>query len=180
MGNDRRQLRGHGHQEGFLAFVKTAPFGLLNDQHAQHIALVNDGHTQEGVERLFAETFQQLEAGVALCVLEVDRFFPLGDEADQALTRRQAGLAHLQWVQAFRGAKDETPAGLIAHVDAADLGPHGIADPLDDDLQRIIEPLGGVHLLHNVAERLKHHGCHQLCASVRRASGGASSFSARR
>ncbi len=175
-----RQLRGHRDQEGFFAFVEAAPLGLLNHQHAEHIALVNDGCAEEGVEGFLAQALQQLEAGMALGVLEVDRLLALGHQADQAFTRRQARRSHLQRVQTLGSAKHEAPAGFVAHVHAADLSAHGIAYALDDDLQRIIESFGCIHLLHDIAQGLQHHGRHQPGTSVSRASGGANSLRARR
>ena len=41
-------------QEGFLLFGEAAPLVVADHQHAQHLAMLNNGHTEEGVKPLFA------------------------------------------------------------------------------------------------------------------------------
>ena len=61
MGNHPGQLGRHGHQKGFFAFIKAPLTGLLNNQHTQQPAVVNNGSTQEGAITLLPGLFQITE-----------------------------------------------------------------------------------------------------------------------
>ena len=54
MGNNPGELRAHGHEEGFFTFVELAAFFLLDDQHADNAAVVNDRCAEERGVALFA------------------------------------------------------------------------------------------------------------------------------
>ena len=156
MGDNPRQLGGHGDQECLFALIEAAPVCLLHHQHPQHIALVDDRYTEEGVITLFADVGQELETGVVLGVLQVDRLLPLGHQPYQALSGGQAGDAYLLLVQPLSGAEYVAPGIGVTHIDAANLGAHGVAHPAHDNTQGIVEALGGVDLLDDMAEGLKH------------------------
>lgn len=47
MGDNAGELRAHGHEEGFFTFIELATFFLLNDQHADDAAVVNDRCPEE-------------------------------------------------------------------------------------------------------------------------------------
>ena len=79
-----RQLRRHGDQEGFVLIIIAALFGLLNNQYAQHVSLVNNRHTQKTGVALFSGRFKIAELWVGLGVLEVKRLAALGHQAHQA------------------------------------------------------------------------------------------------
>ena len=54
MGNQPRQLRRYGYQEGLFVLRKSAMITLLDNQHTQEIALVNNRCSEKSVKGLFA------------------------------------------------------------------------------------------------------------------------------
>ena len=64
MGHHCGQLGRQGHQEGFFFLIKTAALALLNNDNAQQFSVMNNGHAQKGMERLFAGFLQVTEFGV--------------------------------------------------------------------------------------------------------------------
>jgi hypothetical protein len=158
MGDHARQLGGAGDEEGLLVFVEAALFDLLDHQHAEHAALVDDRYTEEGAVEFFADAGQEQEAGVGLGVVEIERFFAGGDLADQALVRRQADLADEAGVQAFVGHEHITAAVRISQVHGADFGAHDVAHPPHDDIERDLQVIGGVDFLHDTAQGVEHGG----------------------
>ncbi|MCY1441563.1 hypothetical protein D9M71_578820 [compost metagenome] len=47
VGDNAGELRAHGHEEGFFTFIELTTFFLLNDQHADNAAVVNDRRPEE-------------------------------------------------------------------------------------------------------------------------------------
>ena len=108
------------------------------------------------MEFLLTQVGEELETGVALGVFEVDGFFPFGHESDQAFTRLEAGDPYLLRVEALSGLEHEVAGIRVPHVHAAHFGAHGIAYPLDDDIEGFGQSFGGIDLLDNIAQGLKH------------------------
>ena len=158
MGDDPRQLGRHGDQKGLFGFIETALCPLLHHQYAENFPLVDDGHAQEGVEGFLAEALDQLEAGVAIGNLQVERLLALGDEAHQPLPGGQAGQSNLFGIQPLGGTEHQAAGGFVDQVDAADFGAHGLAHPPHDDGQGLRQAIGGIDLLHHIAQGLQHHG----------------------
>ena len=156
VGDNTGKLGRQGDQERLFAFVKASALGLLHDEYAEHIALVNDGYTEEGVKGLFAQALKQLEARVVLGAFQVDRLFALGDESDEAIARTKACNPHLVLVEALGCAQHIAAAAGISEVHAAHLRAHRVAHAAHDDLQRIAQAFGGVYLLNDMAQRFQH------------------------
>ena len=158
MSDNTGQLGGHGNQKGFITFIKATSIRLLDDQHPQYIALVDDRHTEECVVQLFTNTGKELEAGVVFGILQVDRLFTFGHQAHQPFTGGQAGHTDQVLVETFGGTKHVTTRGQVTHIDTAHLGAHGIAHTPHNDFEGIVQALCGIDLLDNMAQRLKHTG----------------------
>ena len=178
VGDHPGELRREGDQKGFLALVEAAPLRLLHNQHAEHIALVDDGHAKKRVKGLFADVRQQLKIRVQLRVFKVQRLFPFGHQADQTLAARQAGFAHLIAVQALRGPEPVALPVPFADVHATDLGAHGDPHPRHDDGQDLVQRLRRIDLQYDVAQDIEHGA--QRSSALCAASGAASSHRARR
>jgi hypothetical protein len=128
----------------------------LHHEYAEYIPLVDDGHAEESMVAFLADVGQELEAGVVLGILQVDRLLSLGHQPYQALSGGQAGDAYLLLVQPLSGAEHVAPGIGVTHIDAANLGAHGLAHPAHNDIQGIVQALGGIDLLDDMAEGLKH------------------------
>ena len=156
MGDNAGELRAHGDQEGFLAFVELAALLLLHHQHAHHPPMVDDRCTEEGGVAFLAGLGKVAVAGMAGSVFEVQRFFAATDQADQTFAGRHADLADGALVEAIGGHQHETVGFRVEQVDRADLAAHRFLDPLHDDRQRRLEILGGVYFLDDLAQRIEH------------------------
>jgi hypothetical protein len=53
-GDGAGQLGGQGHDEGHLVVAEVTPLALAQDQHAQHLAVLDDGRAEEAVIALLA------------------------------------------------------------------------------------------------------------------------------
>lgn len=71
VGNNAGELRAHGHEEGFFAFVELTAFFLLDDQHADDAAVVNDRRAEERGVALLAGFGEVAIARVIRGVFEV-------------------------------------------------------------------------------------------------------------
>ena len=155
-GDDRSELRGQRDQKGFFAFVKAAPFAVLHHQHPQHLAVMDDGHAQKGVERLFAELRQVEVAGMPAGVLQVDGFRPLPHQADQADAFIQGRSAHQLRVEPLVGGEQVLIAARGFQIDRAhfrvESGPHFA----DDELQRLRKSGRGAYILNDLSKKGQH------------------------
>ncbi len=177
MGNHPGELGTHGDQEGFLHLIKQPALLLLDDQHAHHPPVVDDGHPEEGGIALLAGLGKVAETGMRGGVFEVHRLLADTDITDQTLVAGQAHHPDGALVQALGGHQLIAIGIGIEQIDRANVGLHRLAHPLDDDIQRGGQVLGGVDLLNDTPQRTEHVQ-HQLNSS--RGSRGASSFMARR
>ena len=87
------------------------------------------------MELFLTQVREELKTGVAFGIVEIDGLFALGHKPDQALTRREAGDSYLIRVEALRGLEHEIASVRVPHVHAAHFGAHGLAYPLDDDIE---------------------------------------------
>ncbi len=156
MGDDPGELRAHGDQEGFLAFVELATLLLLDDQDPDHAAVVDDRCAEEGGEALFTGFGEVAITRVIGGVFQVQRLFPGTDQADQAFVGGHADLADGALVQALGGHQHEAVGLRVEQVDRADLAAHGLFHAQDNDPQRRLEIFGGVHFLDDLAQRIEH------------------------
>ena len=90
MGNNPGQLRAHGHKEGFFAFIELTAFFLLNDQHSNHAAVVDDRRAKERGIAFFAGFSKVTIARVIGGVFEVQRFFTGAHQTHKAFVGRHA------------------------------------------------------------------------------------------
>ena len=97
---------------------------LLHNQHAQQIALVNNGRTQKRVKGLFTQTLDPLKLGVCTGIVQIERLFPGRHPAHQTFIKAQAKLTHLLGVQALCGAENQLLGTFIVQVDRAHIGMH--------------------------------------------------------
>ncbi len=156
MGDNPGELRAHGHQEGFLAFIELAAFLLLDDQYAHHPTVVDDRCTEKGGVALLAGLGEVAVARMFGGVFEVERLLTGAHQAHQTLVGRHADLADGALVETFGGHQDEAFGFRIEQIDRADLAAHGLPDSQHDDAQRRLEVLGGIHFLDNLAQRAEH------------------------
>lgn len=156
MGDHPGQLRAHGDQKGFFAFVELATFFLLDHQNTDHTAVVDDRRAQEGGITLFTGLGKVAIARVIGGVFEVQRFFTGAHQADQAFVGRHADLADRTLVQALGGHQHKTVGLWIKQIDRADLTAHGLFDAQHNNPQRRLEILGGVNFLDDLAQRIEH------------------------
>ena len=85
VGNDRGELGGQGDEKGFLAFVELAPFPLLNDQHAEHLPVMNHRYPEESVEGFLADLRDEMKARMHGGVVQIDGFSPFRHQSHQPL-----------------------------------------------------------------------------------------------
>ncbi len=85
VGDNAGKLGGHGDQESHLLVVEALALLALHHHHAEELAVVDDGHAEEGVEVLLPGLGEEAEARMLIRVLEIDRLLAFGDQADQAL-----------------------------------------------------------------------------------------------
>ena len=89
LGEDRRHLGGEGDEERLFAFIKLTQLALLDHQHAQQLAALNDRHAKEGAEAVLFDGGDIFEAGVFLRIGEVDGFRQAANQPHQAFIERQ-------------------------------------------------------------------------------------------
>lgn len=89
LGEDRRHLGGEGDEERLFAFIKLTQLALLDHQHAQQLAALNDRHAKEGAEAVLFDGGDIFEAGVFLRIGEVDGFRRAANQPHQAFIERQ-------------------------------------------------------------------------------------------
>ncbi|KPB88226.1 Unknown protein sequence [Pseudomonas syringae pv. maculicola] len=156
MGNNARQLRAHGDQEGFFALVELTTLLLLDHQHPHHATVVDNRRAEErGVA--FLTGLGEVAITRVICgVFEIQRFFARTDQADQAFIRRHADFADGALVEAFGSHQDKAVDLGIEQVDRADLAAHGLLDAQHNNAQRRLEILGGVNFLDDLAQRIEH------------------------
>ena len=126
MGDNPGELRAHGHQEGFLAFIELAAFLLLDDQYAHHPTVVDDRCTEKGGVALLAGLGEVAVARMFGGVFEVERLLTGAHQAHQTLVGRHADLADGALVETFGGHQDEAFGFRIEQIDRADLAAHGL------------------------------------------------------
>ena len=156
MGDYACELRAHGHEEGFFTFVELAAFFLLNDQHADDTAVVNDRCTEERGVTLFAGFGKVAITRVIGRVFKVQGFFTRPHQAHQTFIGRHADLADRALVQALGGHQHKTVGLGVQQVNRADLAAHGFLDAQHNNPQRRLEILGGVNFLDDLAQRIEH------------------------
>lgn len=156
MGDNAGELRAHGHEEGFFTLIKLAAFLLLNDQHADDAAVVNDRRPEERRVALFTGLGEVTVARVIRGVFEVQGFFTRADQADQTFVGCHADFTDRALVQALGGHQHEAVGLWIKQVDRADLAAHGLFDAQHNNPQRRLEILGGVNFLDDLAQRIEH------------------------
>ncbi len=156
MGDNACELRAHGHEEGFFTFVELAAFFLLDDQHADNAAVVNDRRTEERGVTLFAGFGKVAVTRVIGRVFEVQGFFTRPHQAHQTFIGRHADLADGALVQALGGHQHQTVGLGVQQVNRADLAAHGFLDAQHNNPQRRLEILGGVNFLDDLAQRIEH------------------------
>ena len=86
MGDCTRQLRGDGNEKGDGVFVKPLFGMVLYDQHPEHLAVMNDRHTQVSVIVLFAGLGEIPVTCMIGRIVQIER---LGAFRDQDTTRRE-------------------------------------------------------------------------------------------
>ena len=89
LGEDRRHLGGEGDEERLFAFIKLTQLALLDHQHAQQLAALNDRHAKEGAEAVLFDGRDIFEAGVFLRIGEVDGLRQAANQTHQAFIERQ-------------------------------------------------------------------------------------------
>jgi len=156
VGNNARQLRTHGHEEGFFALIELAAFLLLDDQNPDHSSVVDDRCSQERGIALLTGFSKVAITRVIGGVFEVQRLFTGAHQADQAFVGRHADFADRALVQALGRHQDKTIGLWIKQIDRADLTAHGLFDAQHNNPQRRLEILGGVNFLDDLAQRIEH------------------------
>src|SRR5690606_10757822 len=156
--DDTGELCGEGDEEGLLAFVKTALLEVLDDPHAENLAMVDDGHAQEGVELLLSGCRQIAIVGMGRRIVQIHRFGVAGHQADQAFTYPQADPTHGFLPQAFGGHQHVAVELRVEQVYRADLRIHGFPDPVYDDIECCLQILRRIHFLYNFSQSFQHVG----------------------
>ena len=78
------QLGGQGHQQGYLVVLEAPRLALAQHQHAQHLAILDDGCAEKAAEAVLAGLMGKQVTRVTGCIVQIDGLRPLADQADQA------------------------------------------------------------------------------------------------
>eukprot|EP01136_Pigoraptor_vietnamica_P039767 Opistho-1_new@10917 len=156
VGDNPGELRAHGHEEGFFAFIELAALFLLDNQHTDDTAVVDDWRPEERSVALFTGFGEVAVARVIRGVFEVQGFFTRADQTHQTFIGRHADLANRALVQALGGHQHKAVGLGVKQVDRADLAAHGLFDAQHNNPQRRLEILGGVNFLDDLAQRIEH------------------------
>ncbi len=156
VGKHATQLGRHGHQEGLVLLAVAALLGLLHHQHAEHAALVDDGHAKETGVALLAGGLEVAKLRVRLGVLEVEWFLAPGHQAHQALTDGQGHLPHRLTAQADGLHQHQAVDLLVEQVEGADVGLHRLANAPHHGGERRVQAAGPVDFLDDAAQDLEH------------------------
>ena len=156
MGNGSSQLGGNGHQQGDQIFLIAMLGMLLQYQHPQDLAVMDDRHAQKGVIPLLTGFGKVTVAGVIGGVVEVDEFGTLRHQTHQPFIEIQAHITHGFWQQTITGHQHQLAGMVIDQIDRADIHRQRGLDPLDDDRQGLIQIAGCVHLLGDTTQDIEH------------------------
>src|SRR5690554_3436255 len=149
VGDYTGQLGRNGNQKGFFTFVEApGAFPLLNHQHAQHPAVVDNRYTQKGAEPLFTGFRKVTVARMRRGIFKVDGLFPGAHKTHKTLRIGQADLAYGFLVQALGGHQNIAVRRGVEQVYGADFRVHGFLHPRYNDIQRLVQVTGAVHLLY--------------------------------
>ena len=156
MGDNAGELRRKRDEKSLLALVEAAQVAVLDDEHAEHRAVVDDGDAEKSVEVLFAGLLEQAEVAVPRRVAQVDGFGVFRHQTHEALAEFEADPADSLLVQAFGRHQHVAMEILVEQINRADMGVQGIADPVDDDVQRGLQVLGRADFLDDAAQSFEH------------------------
>jgi hypothetical protein len=121
---------------------------VLDGEHAQHVAVAQHRHGQEGMIDLLARLGAVGEGRMVLRVRLVDGNGQLGAAADQTLAALHEGVVHGAGIEALGGEQLER-AVLALEIDGAHLGDHQTGDLAHD----LVEPgLAVRRLAHDLPE----------------------------
>ncbi len=156
VGQHTGQLRRHSDQKGLVTFVEAAFFLLLNHQHPQHSALVDDGHAKEARKAFLPSLGKIPKLRMTRRILEIQRLLPLADQADQALAQTQRHDTHGLGTQTDGVHQHQTIALAVEQIDGTDIGAHRLADAAHHGGQRGIQATGAVDFLNDAAKGIEH------------------------
>ena len=156
MGDDGSELCRYRNEERLFGVTKAAGIGLLNHQHTQQVALVDNGRPHKSIEAFLTQPRHQLKAWVGHGVVEVQHFTPACHPADQTLINAQGKCAYFVLIQALSGPEHQTLTASVSQINRADLGLHRRSDLMDNQFEGLCQIIGVVDRLHYFAQHLDH------------------------
>ena len=138
MGDYPSQLGRYRNQKSFFILRESAVVTLLYHQHAEQIALVNNGRAQKGVKSLFSQPVDQLKLWVRAGVFEVQWLLSRRNPTNQTLIKPQPKLAYFVRIEAFRRAENQLLTLFVVQINGAHVGLHRRSHLSDNQRQRIL------------------------------------------
>ena len=89
-------------------------------------------------------------------VLEIDRLRAAADERDEPLAALQIQVSDRGLVEAFGRNEQEAVTGRVHEIDRADFRAHRLADPRDDDVERVTKRRRRIDVLNDAAQGTEH------------------------
>ena len=158
VGNRAGQLGSKRQQQVDLVVLEAPRSLLAHYEYTQDLAVLDDRRTEKTVIFRLAGFGHEQVALMGRCVIEIERFRTLAHQAHQAAQHGQAHLAHGLPAQPV-GGHEHVLAGIeVGQVDRADIGIDRHLDPVDDDVQRLVEVPCRAHLLDDAAQGIEDTG----------------------
>ena len=118
--------------------------------------MMDNRHTEEGVERLFADLFDIVIAPMLRRIFKIHRFCPFANISHQAFAEFQGDVANRALIQASSRHKDIFITFFIQQVNAANLGSHRFLNAIHNNIQGGTQVTGLVDFLYHPAKNFKH------------------------
>ena len=129
---------------------------MLDGQHAQYSAILNQRYAEESVILLFVHVLDQMEPRMAGRVFQVQRFLAFGHQPDQSLLAVQAHTANGARIQAGGGHQDVLAIVFVGQIEGTGGDVHRIPNLVDRDCQRAGQIRRGADILNDTAQSFEH------------------------
>lgn len=117
-----RDLRGGFHQHADLFRFENAGLDGLDHEHALEHAAIDERHSKERLELLFARLAEELVPRVLTDSVDGDRMHLFGDQAGETFMQRQTQRADAFAAQAEGGGENEVGAIRLQQISGTDIG----------------------------------------------------------
>ena len=150
------QLSGNRDQKIHFFRMTQARGAILNRQHPQHPAILNQRHAQKSVITVFTDFAHRIKTRMAGGVGHIHRFLALGDQTNQTLFPVEPHPPHRLRIQSRRRHQHMRLIVFVGQINGAGRYVHCGANPVDRNRQRARQIRRGADILYDTAQGFEH------------------------